>query len=185
MNKVLLHSINADSRDAKTLYDLIGWGREAKSEYIFHSEIDEAALRTDGTGDLLKSEFYAEVHVSFEQDVFEVEKNKIENSHRYFVCPNIERLKGSTPNELLRHNFGSEYLYISGDSNSCFLMVVNQGFSAVHFVFIKIFKDRVTKIESYGRGKTVTIDEIYTSATELMAKYKEIPYFRFTGAIRE
>ena len=185
MKTKILYSIDTGSRNVKHLYDLISWGREARSEYIFYSEIDEFAVKSDGTGDLTKADFYAEVHVSFEMDTLEAERQKIESSHRYLVSPGIESIKDSTPIELLRHNFGADNLYISGDSCSCFQMVVNQELGAIHFEFIKILEDRVTKIESCGIGSSVSINKIYTTAAELIKKYSDIPYFRFTGAIRE
>jgi len=74
---VVILNLKPQDTNVKTLYDVFSWGRDALAEYFYYAEIEKSALKPDGTGDLSKSEYFAEVTVSFESDVISAAKSDL------------------------------------------------------------------------------------------------------------
>ena len=185
MQAVELHSIEPESKNVKTLYEIFSWGREALGEYLYHAEIDSKGVKEDGTGDLNKAEYNASVEVSFETDVLDVAKNIITQSRRLQTMPSIDVIGKINPSELFQNNLGAEEFFINGGSNHCFILRAVSCSKTVVFVRYSVEDGRTTEIQVTGKGTEIKLSELYDTAIKLIEKYKQIPVNKFSGAIRE
>lgn len=185
MQIIELYSVEPDSKDVKTLYEVFSWGREALGEYLYHGEIDSRGVKEDGTGNLNEAEYYASVEVSFETDVLDVAKNAIAHSPLLPTIPSIDAIGQTTPNELFQNNLGSEEFFIHGGSNHCFIMRAVSWSKLVVFVKLVVEDNRTTEIRVVGKGTEIKISDLYKTAKRLIDRYKSIPANQFSGAIRE
>ena len=191
----ILHEIAPDSSDVKKLYDVFSWGREASAEYLYYGEIDSNAVKEDGTGDLTKAAFHAEVSVSFEEDAINVEKASLKDyRHHGFKSPrfsidneiNGDSFPDLTPADLCPESINNEYrnlISISDKDYSHFMIVgVTQ---TVYFRYISIESGRVTTISVAANDQFATMAWLFEHFNDLVERYQELPMQQFTGAIRE
>jgi hypothetical protein len=186
LETVVLHSIEPESKEVKTLYDVFSWGQEATAEYLFFGEIDKQSLKPDGTGDVSQCQIRASVDVSFESDVLEVAKNQIQMSTQNSLAPDLESLSGESPDSIIQiFNDNDMDLLIDSGNDFCSLLCINTHGRNVWLKYVAILEDRVTNILVMGAGHEKSAEWLVAKYLLLVSKYKDIPYSKFSGAIRE
>ena len=191
----ILHEIDPDSSEVKKLYDVFSWGREASAEYLYYGEIDSNAVKEDGTGDLTKAAFHAEVSVSFEEDAISVETANLKDyRHHGFKSPrfsieneiNGDAFPDLTPADLCPESINDEYrnlISISDKDYSHFMIVgITQ---TVYFRYVNIDAGRVMTISVAANDQFATMAWLFEHFNGLVKRYQELPMQKFTGAIRE
>jgi len=185
MEIVKLLSVPPESKEVKTLYEVFSWGREALAEYLFFAEIDSSGLKEDGSGDLLKAKYWADVEVSFESDTLAVAKDTILCSSSYPLMPNIESIGIVSPHELFQSQLGAGDFLISSGSDYCYIMRAVSWSKTVLFIKVSVENDRTTTIQVASTGSKIKLKYMHERANELIELYKSIPMHLFSGAIRE
>lgn len=182
----ILHSIEPNSPDVKTLYEVFSWGREAMAEYLYYGEIDHLAVNEDGTGDLSKAAFHAEVSVSFEQDVIDAETQNLKNYRRHgFKSPrfSIENERGRDVSQTTNTQDYESLIDLSDQHYSQFRVV---GFAQnICFRYTRIEPNRVISIVVVANEAFATIEWMYQHFNDLVERYRILPMQEFSGAIRE
>ncbi|PWQ92542.1 hypothetical protein [Leucothrix pacifica] len=190
----ILHEISPDSADVKTLYEVFSWGREASAEYLYYGEIDSSAVKQDGTGDLTKAAFHAEVSVSFEEDAISVETANLKDyRHHGFKSPRFsidneigDNFPNLTPAELIPTSTTDEYrnLISISDKDYSHFMIVGV-FQMVYFRYVRIDDSRITTISVIAGDEFATMEWLFQHFNDLVERYQDLPMQRFSGAIRE
>lgn len=191
----ILLEIEPDSSAVKPMQEVFSWGREAMAEYFYYGEIDSSAVKDDETGDLTNASFYAEVTVSFEEDAISVETTKL----RHYRHHGFKTARFSIDKEMGYDNFASlkpadispsdntddyENLITISDQDYSQFMVV--GFAHnVCFHYVRIEAGRVTNISIVASDEFATMEWLFGRFNDLVARYKDLPMQKFTGAIRQ
>lgn len=191
----IIHQVPPESSDVKKLYEVFSWGREAMAEYLYYGEIDSSAVKEDGTGDLSKAEFHAEVSVSFEEDAINAEAANLRNYRRNgFKSPRFsidnelgdESFCDLTPADISSGSNTADYenlIAISDQDYSQFLVVGPA--HNICFRYTRVEPDRITSISVVAKGEFATMDWLYEHFNDLVERYQTLPKQRFEGAIRE
>ncbi len=189
----VVHSIEPDSKEVRILEDVFSWGREAIGEYFYFAEIESSALKSDGTGDLSKADYFAEVTVSFESDVLKVAKADLQTllSGEYDSFDSNFKVGGvalgdMSPVQLHTFLKAPEYVSVISTGNDEFKTFNADGFfNTVFFRAILIEHDRVREIKVWSKSKHTDVNWLYAKFTTLVSKYQSIPINRFTGSKRQ
>lgn len=186
MQIATLHSVPPESLDVRTLYEVFGWGREAMAEYLYHGEINAEAIRPDGTGDLSVADYAASVEVSFEPDVIEVNRQKIDDASTLDPSTSLEGLGGLTVQEAskLFEQTHCDVLIGSG-KNSLYSLRADAMSGSCILSAIEACAERSQEVRVFGAGSRVTLDTLLARAEALQLRYGSIPMNRFSGAVRE
>lgn len=190
---VLLRVAPADL-GVKTLYEVFSWGQEAHGEYLYYGEIDSAAVKPDGTGDLTKASVYAEVSVSFESDTLSAVIGdlrtyvKVAEKQRGFsfgAWLNQEGRQSMSPAETCLHLRHVPELLIDVSQRSWRRLMINAPLSTVVFSAAMINESRVTEIVVGGQRQGASLRWLWDKFNGLCDTYNNIPAVRFHGARRE
>lgn len=186
MQIATVYSVPPESLDVRTLYEVFGWGRKAMAEYLYHGEINAEAIRPDGTGDLSVADYAASVEVSFEPDVIEVNRQKIDDASTLDPSPSLEGLGGLTVQEAskLFEQTHCDVLIGSG-KNSLYSLRADAMSGSCILSAIETCTERSQEVRVFGAGSRVTLDTLLARAEALQLRYGSIPMNRFSGAVRE
>lgn len=190
---VVILNLEPQDTKVKTLYEVFSWGREALAEYFYYAEIEKSALKPDGTGDLSKSAYFAEVTVSFESDVMDVAKSDLHTiSLSELDAFSLDQKIGgitmgnANPLQVISLLNSPEYFSAISIEKNGFQTFNTNGFSkSVYFRSIKVEQDRVTEIKVWSKSNETNIGWLHSRFINLVNSYKNIPMNRFLGAIRE
>lgn len=184
MSRVILHQAAPESDNVKTLLEVFSCGREPRGEYLYLAEIDEKALKEDGTGDLDIADYVATVEVSFEQDWLFYTRQNVVYATDYPPAPSMDSIAHLTPEQHLEElgEFDGSML-LDSNSYQCSLLTIVRFANNVLFKYLTHYKGRTTQIAVKSRGGDITLAEMHQRFRELVEEYGDIPMRHFTGAI--
>lgn len=184
---VVLHDVPPESTEVKTLYEVFGWGRESRGEYLYYGEIDDRALRDDGTGDLTTAAYHGSVEVSFgEVDVDDAGYylETYGDGKSLFSLDSVAGLSATQVCERLGDDQDADLIF-AVDDDSFAIIFVETWRPTVTLRHSRLDGERVTEINVTGHGDEVSFEWMLRRFDELVDRYREIPMNRFTGAIEE
>lgn len=190
---VVIHEISPTEKNVKTLDQVFSWGREAMGEYFYYGETEQSAIKSDGTGDLSKAEYFAEVTVSFEPDVTNVAKSEARtftssSYARFDIAAQVgeSKLGDLNPNQLSSRLKTPDYVSVISAENNRFQTFHSDGFfKTVYFRDVSIEQNRVREIKVWSKSENTNIAWLHSRFIDLVGKYETIPMNEYTGAVRQ
>ena len=188
----VIHCIEPTDTRTKTMYEVFSSGLGAFGEYLFFGEIDSAAVKEDGTGDITLATYWVQVSVSFETDTFAAVTGTINhmlacpaNWNKFAIGSQIDGrpICEMTPEEITRliPMGGSFLIDVNSASERQFMIFGDK----VQFSKMQVDGARTTEIIVIGSGGALKIKSLWARFVGLCSIYSTIPMVRFTGAVRE
>ncbi|RUR70924.1 hypothetical protein EJP67_28085 [Variovorax guangxiensis] len=173
------------------LDDIYSWGREPFGEYFFYFAADAKVVSDGKVNATVAPHSHIEAYVTFETDAVAVER---EMQHRV-----ASLTYGSTQDGrafldgMLGRPIGDWGHYpqypvigaLSSDGSSASWFDFNRwGSASLGLTFVRLEQDRAIHIKAFSNDPHAVPRQLLEHWHEIVSVYAQIPYKRFTGAIR-